>query len=956
MKFLEAKVCLLIFCGVIMFVPVSGQVPGADSTAAAQDLLARSRDTLRGQGDLKSISRMLALGMWDEAVTKLKAAPDNNDKKLLWADYHILQNDFKESEKIVSAVLKKQPGNEKAILLKAFLEIQAWKLLEAEEICKEFLRKNPLSEKAKLLLGRTLLLLKRYPEALDIAKKIEKANPVNGAAFQLEADVYFWNQEPDKAVVPLKKSLELDPFNADARFSYGYAIWRRVDATQLDEMAAQWEIALAVNPLHFSTHWHWGNGHTNLTYADYAAPDDEEVRSALKPADSLVRKNKIPAAIEMTISIEKKYPASVLPLLHRASIYYSAFEMNSKTRLDSSQAIFIRILRKIKHYGPAHNGLSAIIKSKRIPYLKIYDSIMRSLKNTKISDLENFTRVFPDVAYYPGHLARAMVWNQLYSSIVYFPFLSKQQNSFRIPPLHIDLAVAMNQPSFRYMTTFDNRQWMDIRGVGSGAAAIEYVERGAFLERNVILHEYVHLFHGRVLTDDENREIRSHYYKAMKEKRTLDYYSQNNESEYFAQTYPAYFEPVKVHPLDFKSMNTTNDLKTKDPDMYAFLDKLIKKERAYLNGDKKAMASNWSQVYVNLSNRSRNTNAGIAIKYLDTALQYDQKYLPAYISYSQIKADQKDFAAANEWLEKASAVNAHYAPIYSAQARVIAAQKAAGIISTNNAVAGQARLYKKALELETDYQERAGISIQFRDMYQKNGMIGEAINVAESYGLSGSDISTYLRDRRDDELAYAASMRAMLGDMAPVETLKRLVEQKPQNFEYRNLYSDALATFGKYDIAIATIREAQRILAASGNARPDYFLKIAENYQAAGNKDSARAYIKPFLDGRMRAGTDQLRYIRLLGASGYLKEADTLLKKAETRGDDFYLSQVAYTKGYIAGLFGNEAEAISQFESALRLNVFMPKVYQGLLKLYKDENKIKALKDKMGSLPLLRSF
>ncbi|HMF73083.1 MAG TPA: hypothetical protein VK616_16505, partial [Flavitalea sp.] len=658
--------------------------------------------------------------------------------------------------------------------------------------------------------------------------------------------------------------------------------------------------------------------------------------------------------IKVTINVEKQYPASVLPLLHRASFYYSAFEMDSKTRLDSSQAIFIRILKRIKHYGPAHNGLSAVIKSKRIPYLRIYDSIMTSLKSTKISDLENFTRVFPDVAYYPGHLARAMVWNQLYTSIVYFPFLSKQQNSFRIPPLHIDLAVAMNQPSFRYMTTFDNRQWMDIRGVGSGAAAIEYVERGAFLERNVILHEYVHLFHGRVLTDEENREIRAHYYKAMKEKRTLDYYSQNNESEYFAQTYPAYFEPVKVHPLDFKSMNTTNDLKTKDPDMYAFLDKLIKKEQAYLNGDKKAMASNWSQVYVNLSNRSRNTNAGIAIKYLDTALQYDPKYLPAYISYSQIKADQKDFAAANEWLKKASAINSGYAPVYSAQARIIAAQKAAGMVGTNEAVAGQARLYKKALELETDYQERAGISIQFRDMYQKNGMIGEAVNVAESYGLSGSEISTYLRDRRDDALAYAASMRAMLGDMAPVETLRRLVEQKPQNFEYRNLYADALATFGKYDIAIATIREAQRILAASGSARPDYFLKIAENYRAAGNKDSSQAYIKPFLNGRMRAGADQLRYIRLLGASGYLKEADTLIKKTETGGDDFYLSQLAYTKGYIAGLSGNDAEAISQYESALRLNVYMPKVYQGLLKLYKDENKIKTLNEKMGSLPLLQ--
>ena len=454
-----------------------------------------------------------------------------------------------------------------------------------------------------------MLLQKKYPDALTVAKQLQQRNPKLAGAYLLEANVSFWNQKPDEAEAPLVKSLQLDPFNADARFSYGYAIWRRIDATQLNDMAAQWQLALNINPLHFQTHWHWGNGHTNLTFADYVDAEETVIRGKLNRADTLFRANRLADAVAVTRQVEQQYPASMLPLMHRASLYYSDFEApNRRANLDSAEHLFRRILDRKAHYGPAHNGLSAVIKSKRIPYLSTYDSITTALQTTKISDPEHFADVFPDVSYYPGDRAKAMVWNQLFTSVVYFPFLAKQGNTFVIPPLHIDLAIAMKSPYFRSATTFDNRQWMDIRGVGSGAAAIEYVERGAYQERNVVLHEYVHLFHGRVLTDAENRQIRERYYHAMKNNLTLDYYSQNNESEYFAQTYPAYFEPMKVHPLDFKSMNITAELRAKDPLMYAFLDKLIKKERAYLAGNQAVMASNWAQVYLNMSDKAARTD------------------------------------------------------------------------------------------------------------------------------------------------------------------------------------------------------------------------------------------------------------------------------------------------------------------------------------------------------------
>jgi tetratricopeptide (TPR) repeat protein len=893
-----------------------------------------------GAARVSQIDEMLKLGVWDKAWQLINVAPLTADNRLLKADYRILHNDYFNAEAEVNAVLKTQPANIKALQLKATLQIQAWRLPEAIATCKKILKTNPKSEATELIMGRAMLLQKRYPETLVIAKKIEAQNPASAGAYQLEADVYFWDQHPEQAEAPLKKSLAINPYNADARFSYGYAIWRRVDATQLNAMAAQWEVALAVNPLHFATNWHWGNGHTNLTYADYAQKDDEEVRNALKKADALFSTNKIDEAITYTRTVQQQYPASVLPLMYRGSFYYSAFDMNRKLRLDSAENIFRQILTRKKHYGPAHNGLSAVIKSKRIPYLSIYDSVTRVLQNVKITDMKNFEQVFPDVSYYPGNLAKAMVWNQMYTAVVYFPFLSKQGQTFRVSPLHIDLAITMSAPYFRYMTTFDNRQWMDIRGVGSGCADIEYVERGAYEERNVILHEYTHLYHGVVFTDEESRQVRAHYYKAMAEHRTLDYYSQNNESEYFAQTYPAYFEPVKVHPLDFKSMNTTSDLKNKDPGMYAFIDKLVKKQRAYLAGNKSAMADNWAQVYLNLSQMRRGSDREKIQSYLDTSLTYDGKYLPTYLAYSRLKSAQKDFTAAAQWLDKAEAINPNYAPIYVAHADLALAQYNANSIDQPTAVSQQAVFLNKAYKLEDDYQELAAINVKQREMYRSNGQIADAIAVAEEYVKTGATVSTYLRDQRDDAAAFVASLKSELGYTAPVAILQHLVEQKPQNFEYRTRYADALAANKQYDKAIATLQQAQRILKASGSGRAGFDLQIAEFYNELHQPDSVAKYQAASATGQNISGgrngrnsDNGLRNIRLMAAAGNAAKATDMLKSYPATGDYAYLSELAFTQGKLQQTANPQAAVVS-YEAAIKYNPYLFKVYPWLISYY----------------------
>lgn len=916
-----------------------------DDIAAVRQKLQQERAATAASAKLnhaEKADRLLELGAWEQAEALLKSAT-TPEAKLAKAKLAILQNEFKEAEKLVQEVLKQNPKKHDALLLKSKLQIQAWELEKAKTTANQLLKTNAKDEAAALLVGRILLLQKKYDEALVWAQQVQSWNKSNADAYLLESDVHFWNQKPELAEKPLITSLTLNPFNPDARFNYGYAIWRRVDATQLNAMAAQWELALELNPLHYVTHWHWGNGHTNLTYADYAQPEDEQVREALKTADKLLSQNKITDALATAQQTQQKYPQSVLPAMLRGSAYYIAFDMNRQTRLDSAQAIFQNILDKKKHYGPAHNALAAVIKQKQLTYLHNYDSLQQVVQKTVIKDPVNFAKVFPDVTYYPGNEVQKMVWSQLYESIVYFPFLSKQEEVFVIPPLHIDLAIAMKSPYFRGATTFDNRQWMDIRGVGSGAAAIEYVVRGSYLERNVVLHEYVHQFHGSVFTDAENRAVRRLYYNAMKENRTLDYYSANNEHEYLAQTYPAYFEPVKVHPLNHKSINTTADLKAKDPELYTFLDELVKRQRAYLAGNKQAMASNWAEVYVNLSGQALTkkdfTKAAVM---LDTALIWDAKYQPAMLAYSDVKTKEEKYEEAMQWLTKAKSINPEYAPIYVAEASLAEAKFQNGKLAQPEAVAQQAALYKKALDLENDLLVRAQVSQRFSAFYTSNGMVPEAIAVSEAYFKAAPTVSTYLRDRRDDALAYASFLKGTTQQNAPEaeQALAKLVALKPQNYTIRQQYADVLAAQGKYKEALATLEEAQRILAAGNNARADFMVRIAAYQLKLGNKEAAKATIQPILDGKATLRAEHYKLAQVYAGIGEPMKASAELMKlkpvsAAEKGN------VQLALGTLMEATGEWKQAKKTYEKALETNPYQLEARQNLYNLLMSKGKKK---------------
>ncbi|MBX2841685.1 MAG: hypothetical protein KTR26_07930 [Flammeovirgaceae bacterium] len=852
--------------------------------------------------------------------------------------------------------------NREGMLLRANLHIQAWELDEAMKICNQRLADVKFDDKALVLLGEIKLLQKQYDEALKLAKDAQELNGNSAEAYLLESDVYFWQQQPEKSIPPLKKSLELNPYLVDARFNYGYAIWRKGDVELLDKMAEQWSLALELDPLHYKTNWHWGNGHTQLTYKDYFSPNDDQIFKELEKGDELIAQNQVNAAIDFTYTVGKKYPKSVLPSMMRGSAFYMNYQLG-KIRLDSAERIFKEILAKKQNYGPAHNGLAAVVKQKRMAYLKEFDSLEIAITKTVISNKKGFAQVFPDVNYYAGDRVQKMVWSALFASSAYLPLLQKQQLQFVIPPLHRDLATAMNNKYFKESTTFDNRQWMDIRGVGSGAAGIEYVERGAHLERNVVLHEYVHLFHSRVFTDEQKRRVRELYYNAIKRGLTLDYYSANNEHEFLAQTYTAYFATQKVHPLNHKSMNTVWDLKSKDPETYAFIDTLVKQQKMALEGKTSVLNRNLAQAYINLSEEIRETKdnpawVSLASSYLDSALKLDRDNIPVYISYSELKNETKQLPESEAWLQTALGKDPNNPEVYKAKAHFYQASFDNGDLNLNKAFMQIQLNYANALSLEKDLNEWTTLNRELREMYVNFGKVKEAIDVTHSYLTIAPTISTYLRDQRDMALAFVAYQKGILGYPGNTKRdLDRLVKANPQQIEYRFMLSEVLAANGQEQKAFDLLGESYLLGKASGGVDPGLLVRMGEIQAEMGSFEKALNLVDEISDPFKLSNNLSLKVAKIYLENNKMEKAKAILAQNDFSKLPQPYSELLFAKALLAEKEGNQAALMSNLEMAIDTN---PYHLQARLKLMenlasqgkKGKRKVKKMLKKIKKLPL----
>lgn len=836
------KLLLVLSFTLFGFLPGYAQeVIHPDSTRQAWEELERRREAAKEAGLAGQASgwlQLIKLGEWDTFMKHFPIDSDSLKKEFSAAltEYFFRSVEYVMLDSLTTSTkveINLDPITTSQLQIR--LAMKRWDLDRAKQLLREGHNINFIWRSYQQ--GKIGLWEKKYEQVYTFADSLLETHPDASLAWLLKAEAAFWLLDLETAEQALIECLKLDPFNADARFWYGYAIWRKRDAQLLDEMAAQWELALAIHPLHYLTHWHWGNGHTNLTFADYYDPQEEEIRSTLISLDTLpsLTFDDLMDVRLLTRQQEKAHPQSPTPFVYGAHAFYLAASpsLTSKEYIHSrtSLRMFEKALEVSPHYGPAHNGIAAIIKKKQLYYLEDYDSLESIISNTEISHPETFYSVFPDVKRYPGDRVAKMVYSQLHTGVAYLDMLDTLGRTFAIPPLHEDLSIAMKNPWFRGATTFDNRQWMDIRGVGSGATGIEYVERGSHLERNVTLHEFVHLFHGTVLTDQEQRRIRELYEQAMAQDFTLDYYARNNEYEYFAQGFPAYFSEKKVHPLNHKSVNTRSDLLEKDPDLYAFIDSLVQRQRRYLAGDQSALASNWAQAYLRLTDRALMRNdLEVAARYADLAYEADSAYLPVYFAQVNLAAQRNYWAEADRWLDRAEARFPGAARVARAKGehQIMLYQK--GLIDASKASLAYLSYMREAIAAETDDLLVAEWQAELRKTMFRFAQWDVIVTETESYLATGDTTSTYLRDLQDDARADVAWIRGMLGYGEEAKMVfAELLNRKPQNLRYRVQYAEVLSGLDEQAEVVSTISDIRDLYIASGNPQPKLEYLLASN-------------------------------------------------------------------------------------------------------------------------------
>jgi tetratricopeptide (TPR) repeat protein len=147
--------------------------------------------------------------------------------------------------------------------------------------------------------------------------------------------------------------------------------------------------------------------------------------------------------------------------------------------------------------------------------------------------------------------------------------------TFYLTPFHKFLWEAPHNLGLKGQRTFDLRLWDDIKGNGGfhATSGADWEKDVKYLRFNVVAHEFAHQVHS-FLSKKHREEIKWLYLKAKKERRTLDFYADFNEWEYFAVGVEAYVSPDKLADQKIGYGHTRNELLETDPDLFYFIESL----------------------------------------------------------------------------------------------------------------------------------------------------------------------------------------------------------------------------------------------------------------------------------------------------------------------------------------------------------------------------------------------
>ena len=477
---------------------------------------------------------------------------------------------FDKGEKILKTILKFAPENEKAKLLEAKFKIDSMDFEAAQKVYQRILKEKPTSVDSLCGLAQISYWLNEYEEAEEYAQKCMDLNPEFAQAYVIQSRIHRIRQENDKWNKLGRKAVELDPFDDDARANLANILYR--GEGKLQEGYEQAKIALRINPYSPIARFYLGNGWTPHYYEEQkieGAPEPvKEIEELLKEGDSHLLEREFNKADQTFDRVLRLIPTNITAMIGKGTVNYH--------QKDYYTALFwfFKVLDINPNYGLAHYGVCQTL-------LRIKDKI-----NVRFDEIEK-AFAFRDTLE-PAYMGDVFInYEQLDRDLQkilrfsvqplknYLKALRIAGATFYLTPFHKLLWEAPYNEGLKGQRTFDLRLWDDVKGNGGfHATSGEDWERDVKYRRfNVVAHEFAHQVHP-FLSKKHREEIKWLFLKAKKERRTLDFYADFNEWEYFAVGVEAYVSDEKLADQKIGYGHTQRELLEKDPDLYYFIENL----------------------------------------------------------------------------------------------------------------------------------------------------------------------------------------------------------------------------------------------------------------------------------------------------------------------------------------------------------------------------------------------
>lgn len=444
----------------------------------------------------------------------------------------------------------------------------------AEALCHMLLEDHPESAEAFYEFALIAWDLKRFDEYERHMDRCLELNPDLARAHLVQSLVHRMRQEQDAWKKSIMRALECDPLDAEAHAAWAYYLAQREG--KLKEGAEHAFLALELDPCSGDAHRYLGTGASPVEYEEHVfngnALSRRRLKDLVRGGDEYLKSgkfNKADRVFSKALGIDPSNPTAMIG--RGVSCYH-------RKMYEEALDWFFRVLEDEPYYGLAHYGIARVVQ-RQIDSVNVrFAGLEKAFEDRDAPEPAFLRDVFINYEKCDEDLQKIIRLSTEHLSN-YMPALKVSGATFYLMGMHELLWQCPHQSPSKGRRTSDLRLLDDMKGISGYhvSCSMDELRDVKYLRANVVAHEFAHQVH-MLFSPAQCTELKRLFLKARREDRTLDWYANTNEHEYFAQGYEAFIAEDKLPDQKDAAGHTREELREKDPDLFRFIEGLNRRE------------------------------------------------------------------------------------------------------------------------------------------------------------------------------------------------------------------------------------------------------------------------------------------------------------------------------------------------------------------------------------------